>query len=100
MSYLPLIIQLVSGAVGGNVLGAAVKNLNLGTVGNSIAGLIGGGLGGQLLASLAGGGMAASGATGALDMGTILGSIGGGAAGGGVVTAGAAFLKQMLAKPT
>jgi hypothetical protein len=100
MSYLPLIIQLVSGAVGGNVLGAAVKKLNLGTVGNSIAGLIGGGLGGQLLASLAGGGMAAGGATTGLDMGVILGSIGGGAVGGALVTAGTAFLKQMLAKPT
>lgn len=49
MSYLPLIIAIVSGVVGGNVLGAAVKNLNLGPVGNSIAGLLGGGIGGQLL---------------------------------------------------
>jgi len=95
MSYLPIIIQLVSGVVGGNVLGAAVKSLNLGPVGNSIAGLLGGGLGGQLLASLTPGG-----AAGGMDVGTILESIGGGVAGGGVLTAAAAFLKQMLAKPT
>ena len=95
MSYIPLIIQLVSGVVGGNVLGAVVKNLNLGPVGNSIAGLLGGGIGGQLLASLAQGG-----AAGGIDVGTILESIGGGVAGGGVLTAAAAFLKQMLAKPT
>ena len=38
-----LIIQLISGAVGGNVAGAAMKQYNLGTIGNSIAGLIGGG---------------------------------------------------------
>jgi len=99
MSYVPLIIQLVSGAVGGNVLGAAVKNLNLGTTGNTIAGLIGGGLGGQILASLVGGGTAA-GASGGLDMGAILASIGGGAAGGGLATAAGAYLKMMFAKPT
>jgi hypothetical protein len=37
---LPLIIQLISGAVGGNVAGALMKNFNLGPIGNSIAGLI------------------------------------------------------------
>ena len=39
-----LIIQLSSGAVGGNVAGAALKQYNLGTLGNSIAGIIGGGV--------------------------------------------------------
>ena len=38
-----LIIQLISGAVGGNIAGAAMNQYSLGTVGNSIAGLIGGG---------------------------------------------------------
>ena len=95
MSYVPLIIQLVSGVVGGNALGAAVKSLNLGPVGNSIAGLLGGGLGGQLLASLAQGGAPAG-----MDVGMILESIGGGVAGGGGLTAAAGFMKQMLAKPT
>jgi hypothetical protein len=95
MSYLPLIIQLVSGVVGGNVLGAAVKSLNLGPVGNSLAGLLGGGLGGQLLASLAQGGSPTG-----MDVATILESIGGGVTGGGVLTAAAAFMKQTLARPT
>ena len=94
MSYLPLIIQLVSGVVGGNVLGAAVKNLNLGPVGNTIAGLLGGVIGGHL-ASLAQGG-----AAGGMDVGTLLGSVGGGVAGGGALTALVAGLKQLLAKPT
>ena len=44
-----LIIQLVSGAVGGNIAGAAMKQYNLGTIGNSIAGLIGGGVGAQII---------------------------------------------------
>jgi len=93
MSYLPLVIQLVSGLVGGNVLGTRLKNLNLGPVGNSIAGLLGGGIGGQLLASLAGG-------SGGMDVGTILESIAGGAIGGGALTAATAGLKQFFAKPT
>jgi len=49
-----LIIQLVSGAVGGNAAGGLFKNLSLGTLGNSIAGIIGGGVGGQLLGPLLG----------------------------------------------
>jgi len=32
----PLIIQLISGAVGGNIAGALLKNFNLGPIGNSI----------------------------------------------------------------
>ena len=48
-NLLPIIIQLISGAVGGNVAGALMKNLSLGTLGNSIAGILGGGLGGQML---------------------------------------------------
>jgi hypothetical protein len=39
MNMLPLIIQLISGAVGRNVAGALMKNLNLGPIGNSIADL-------------------------------------------------------------
>lgn len=51
-----LIIQLISGAVGGNIAGAAMKQYNLGTIGNSIAGLIGGGVGAQIIGALGGGG--------------------------------------------
>jgi hypothetical protein len=38
-----LAIQLVRGAVGGNAAGAALKKLSLGTVGNSIVDILGGG---------------------------------------------------------
>jgi ABC-type uncharacterized transport system permease subunit len=51
---LPLIIQLVSGAVGGNIAGAALKNLSLGTVLNSIFGILGGGIGGAALLAVVG----------------------------------------------
>ena len=37
-----LIIQLIAGAVGGNVAGKLLPQFNLGTLGNSIAGILGG----------------------------------------------------------
>jgi uncharacterized membrane protein YeaQ/YmgE (transglycosylase-associated protein family) len=37
-----LIIQLISGGVGGNVAGSMMKQYDLGTVGNTIAGVVGG----------------------------------------------------------
>ena len=49
MNVIALIVQLISGAVGGNIAGAALKNVSLGPVGNSIVGILGGGLGGQIL---------------------------------------------------
>jgi len=100
MSYLPVILQLVSGVVGANALGAAVKSLNLGPVGNSIAGIIGGLLGGHLLASIDGGAAAHAAAAGGLNAGAIFGSIVGGAAGGGLLTTIVAYAKIMFAKPT
>jgi uncharacterized membrane protein YeaQ/YmgE (transglycosylase-associated protein family) len=51
MNLVSLIIEAVSGAVGGNLAGAAMKENSLGTLGNSIAGIVGGGLGGVLLQS-------------------------------------------------
>ena len=47
-----LIIQIISGAVGGNVAAGAAKNIDLGAIGNSIVGAIGGGAGGQILGML------------------------------------------------
>ena len=44
-----LIIQLILGTVGGNIGGVLFKNISLGALGNSIAGIIGGGLGAQVL---------------------------------------------------
>ncbi len=92
--YLPLIIQLVSGAVGGNVAGALLKGKNLGALGNSIAGIVGGvgaaqGLGaaGVDLAGMMGGG----------DMGAIISSIVSGGVGGGVLMAIVGFLKPKAA---
>lgn len=40
MNIVGLIMSLVSGAVGGNVAGAVMKDKSLGTVGNSISGIL------------------------------------------------------------
>ncbi|MBN1380147.1 MAG: hypothetical protein JXA41_00565 [Deltaproteobacteria bacterium] len=93
-NLLALIIQLVCGAVGGNIAGSLLKNSSLGTIGNSIAGIVGGGLGGQLLGLL---GVGASGG-GGLDIASIIGSILGGGVGGGVLMAIIGIIKKALAK--
>jgi uncharacterized membrane protein YeaQ/YmgE (transglycosylase-associated protein family) len=90
---LPLIIQLVSGAVGGNIAGSLMKNASLGTLGNSIAGIVGGGIGGQLLGLL---GLAV--ASGGMDLSGIVGSIASGGVGGGVLLAIIGIIKKALAK--
>lgn len=92
-NLLPLIIQLVSGAVGGNVAGAALKNLSLGTALNSVVGILGGGLGGQLLGML---GVTTGG--GEMDLAGIVGSIAGGGVGGGVLLAVIGAIKKALGK--
>jgi len=44
-----LIMNLISGALGGNAAGKLFSNLSLGTIGNSIVGIVGGGLGGKII---------------------------------------------------
>jgi uncharacterized membrane protein YeaQ/YmgE (transglycosylase-associated protein family) len=94
MDITSLLIQLASGAVGGNVAGAALKNLSLGTLGNSIVGILGGGLGGQILGMLGMGG----GGGGAMDVGSILSSVAGGGVGGAVLLAIIGFIKKSMGK--
>jgi len=79
-----LVIQLLSGAAGGNVLGSLLNKYSLGKTGNSVAGAIGGVGLGQLLPMLTGlgGTLAASG----IDVGSIVSSIAGGGVGGAVLT--------------
>ena len=93
-SLLPRIIQLVSGAAGGNVAGSLMKNLSLGTVGNSLAGILGGGIGGQLLGMLGIEGAEGS----ATDIGNILTNIGASGVGGGALLAIVGAIKGAMGK--
>ena len=99
-----LIIQLISGAVGGNIAGAILSKFNLGPVGNSIAGIIGGGIGGHLLTMLTAGGAASAAtavaANSGMDMSAILSSIGGGGIGGAIVMAIVGLIKSQMSKST
>lgn len=96
----PLLVQLIAGGAGGNVIGQLAKNLNLGTTGNSIVGAIGG-LAGTWLAGMIPGldtlvGAAAG--TGGLDIGALAGQGATGLVGGGVLTAIAGIIKSATAK--
>ncbi|MEJ6396898.1 hypothetical protein [Yoonia sp. 208BN28-4] len=92
-----IIAQLVAGAVGGNAAGAGLKNLSLGTMGNTITGLIGGLGGGQILGMLTGGAAAAGDAATGTDMSGLVAQLVGGGAGGAVLTAIIGFVKNKMA---
>lgn len=94
MDITALIIQLVSGAVGGNVAGALLKKFSLGPIGNSIVGILGGGLGGQLLTWLGVG----AGGGGATDISSLLTSIAGGGVGGGILMVIIGVIRKALSK--
>jgi uncharacterized membrane protein YeaQ/YmgE (transglycosylase-associated protein family) len=72
-----LIISLIAGALGGNAAGGLLKNLSQGPLLNSILGVVGGGLGGQILGMLGAGGMAAG---GGMDVAGIIGALASGLA--------------------
>ena len=93
MDIVSLIISLLSGAVGGNVAGAALKDQSLGTLGNSLAGILGGGAGGVILQAL---GVATGG--GGLDLGAVLSNIASGGVGGGLLMVVIGILKSTLVK--
>ncbi len=89
-----MIIQIIAGLVGGNAAGAGLKNLSLGTAGNSIVGAVGG-----LVSSFAAGklGLSAD-AVANLDIGAIIQSVVAGGAGGAVLTAILGAVKKAVAK--
>jgi hypothetical protein len=89
-----LIIQLIAGAVGGNAAGAALKDYDLGKLGNSIAGALGGVGGGQILTALL---PMLAGTAGNVDIGAILGQAVGGGVAGAIVTFIVGLIKNAMA---
>jgi hypothetical protein len=100
MNIASLLIQLISGAAGGNAAGSMLKQFSLGPVGNSILGLIGGGLGGQLLHMLMSSGAPAAAAAGGMDIGSILSNVAGGGVGGGILMIIVGLIKSKMAPTT
>jgi uncharacterized membrane protein YeaQ/YmgE (transglycosylase-associated protein family) len=92
-TWLPWVVQLISGAVGGVGAGQVLKNQSLGTLGNAISGVVGGGLGGVILQAL---NLAVG--SGGLDAASIGTDIAGGGIGGAIVMIIVGIIKKALAK--
>jgi uncharacterized membrane protein YeaQ/YmgE (transglycosylase-associated protein family) len=94
MDLVGLLISVISGAAGGNIAGAAMQDKRLGTLGNSIAGVLGGGLGAALLRAL--GMLGQSG--GSLDLASIVGNGASGGVGGAILLVIVSLIKSAMAK--
>ncbi|WP_236176317.1 hypothetical protein [Pseudomonas qingdaonensis] len=94
MDIVSLVIQVISGVVGGNAAGMSKQRM--GPLLNSIFGGVGGVIVGQIRAAITGEPGAAMGAGGSLDMAAIISSIVGGGAGGAVLTFVAGFIKSKM----
>ena len=85
MDIVGLLIGLGSGALGGNVAGNVMKS-NMGTMGRSLTGIIGGGLLASILGHFGVAGMHSPLAGGELTLGSIIGNVLSGGVGGGLLT--------------
>lgn len=94
MDIVSIIVNLISGGVGGNVAGAGLKDKSLGVIGNSIAGAIGGTAGAWIIKAL--GFLSAFGITD-MSIGSLLGAAGTSAVSGGIITAIIAMIKSKMA---
>jgi hypothetical protein len=94
MNILPLLIQLASGAAGGNLVSCGCEKISLGPIVSSLTGMLGGDVGAKLLQLATAGGQI----EGTSDMHIFLTSLLGGAAGGAAVTALLGWVKEMLSK--
>ena len=92
-----LIIQPIAGAVGGNAAGATMKNLDLGALGNTIAGAVGGAGGGTLLTALL---PILQGVAGSVDIGQLVGQAVGGGVSGVILTAIVGLIKNAMSGQT
>jgi hypothetical protein len=81
-----ILINLVAGALGGVGAGKASPNFDLGTMGNVIAGLVGGGVLGQIVTLMLPSVVAAA-ESGNLSIGGIVSHAVAGGAGGAILTA-------------
>ena len=92
-----LILNLVSGAVGGNVVERLIGSPNQGTIINSIAGILGGGLGGSILGMLGAPDMAEmAGDAAEMDIVALLGQVASGGVDGGVLLVIVGFVRSKM----
>ena len=92
-----LIINAISGAVGGGASGATLKQFDMGTIGNVIAGLIGGGVLGQIFSAIWPQ-LSAALQSGNFDIGSIATQVVSGGVGGIVLQIIAGYVKNSVMK--
>jgi uncharacterized membrane protein YeaQ/YmgE (transglycosylase-associated protein family) len=95
MDIVGAIVNLVSGGVGGNIAGASWKEMSLGTLGNTIAGAIGGVAGGYILQAV---GILNSLGLADMSVGSMVTEAGGAAVSGAIITGVIGFIKNKMAK--
>ena len=81
-----ILINLIAGALGGVGAGKSSPNFDLGTIGNIVSGLVGGGVLGPIV-TLALPGITAAAQSGDLSIGGIVSHVVAGGAGGAILTA-------------
>ncbi len=93
-TLLPIIVQVITGIIGGQAVGAAIKQAAMGQLPKILSGAIGGVAGGAILNSVLGGAVdpaavadAAQGLGSSLSLNNIVGGVGGGAILTGIVGA-------------
>ncbi|MDQ8727694.1 hypothetical protein [Bradyrhizobium sp. LHD-71] len=92
-----ILINLITGALGGAGAGKASPSFDLGTIGNLIAGAVGGGVLGQIVTALMPAVTAAA-QSGNLSIGNIITHVIAGGAGGAILTAIAGAIKNKTAQ--
>lgn len=95
MDMIDLFVGLMSGVVGGNLVGEALKNQSFGTTGNSFFGMLGGAIAAAILQSL---GAAARSGTDVLDAASLIAIITSCGVGGALVMIVIGLIKSTLAK--
>jgi hypothetical protein len=93
MSALGLVVELVAGALAGNGVSSVAKNLNLGTLGNSLVGAIGGAAGTSFLGVV----IPALESVGHADIATLAGQAVGSGVCGAILTAVVAAIRNASA---
>jgi hypothetical protein len=95
MDIIDLIASLISGAIGGNMVGGALNDQSLGSPGDSLLGILGGGIVGVILQSL---GVATGFGSDVLDAASLIGNIAICGLGGVLVTVVIGLIKGATAR--
>ena len=95
---LELIISLLAGALGGNGAAKMFKSIDMGTLWNSVAGVLGGGVGASIIAMLVGGAApdSAMASDAALSLPGAINAVASGGVGGGVLLAIVSLVKKAM----